>query len=108
MPTYLYECPKTEDNEGHGEFEEYHSMSHKLEFCPKCKEEGKGDVPVKRLINSTSVGVVALTGHEYVASIKSSAQQMKKEIYASEKRYANFLGDDVYQKLQTNIDNSKK
>jgi putative FmdB family regulatory protein len=45
MPTYLYECPT------HGEFEHQHSITERLECCPKCAEE---DPPkhqeVKRLI----------------------------------------------------------
>ena len=35
MPTYLYLCPE------HGEFEEYHSISFKLEKCPLCEKENK-------------------------------------------------------------------
>lgn len=45
MPTYLYLC-----KESHGEFEVDHSMSEKLELCPKCKEDGK-ESPVTRLIS---------------------------------------------------------
>jgi putative FmdB family regulatory protein len=46
MATYLYSCEK------HGEFEETHSMSVKLEECPHCKKEGLDGQPVKRLISS--------------------------------------------------------
>lgn len=48
MPTYIYEC------EEHGEFEEYHKITEKLEFCPKCKTEHNIDKPVKRLIASST------------------------------------------------------
>lgn len=47
MPTYLYYCEK------HGEFEETHSISTKLEECPKCKEEGNKN-PIERRINSNN------------------------------------------------------
>lgn len=36
-----------------GEFEETHSISTKLEECPKCKEEGNTN-PVQRKINSNN------------------------------------------------------
>lgn len=44
MPTYLYEC------EAHGEFEEIHSITEKLEECPKCKAEGRLNSKLNRLI----------------------------------------------------------
>jgi hypothetical protein len=43
MITYLYLCPT------HSEFEYAHSISTKLEFCPKCEEENI-KTPVTRLI----------------------------------------------------------
>jgi putative FmdB family regulatory protein len=49
MPTYLYSCEQCKQ-----EFEEYHSMSHVLEECPKCKANGKESPPPKRLISGTS------------------------------------------------------
>ena len=42
MPTYVYEC------QHHGEFEVEHSMKEKLEFCPKCEEEGQSNQPIKK------------------------------------------------------------
>ena len=47
MPTYLYFCEK------HGEFEELHKITEKLEKCPKCESDGV-DSPVKRLIGASS------------------------------------------------------
>ncbi len=44
MPTYLYFCEK------HGEFEIFHSIKEKLEFCPKCEEEGLEPQKIERLI----------------------------------------------------------
>lgn len=52
MPTYVYQC------ELHGEFEENHSMSEKLEYCPKCKEAGLEPKKVTRLIASNGTFIL--------------------------------------------------
>jgi hypothetical protein len=103
MPEYLYECPK------HGEFETTHSIMIKLEVCPKCVEEGV-DPPneVKRLINCMTKGVVELTGNELTAKVREDANQMQREMYSSEKKYSNMLGEGHYQQLQQRIDYSKR
>jgi len=44
MPTYTYKC------ELHGEFDEEHSITEKLEECTRCKEEGLIPQKVTRLI----------------------------------------------------------
>jgi putative FmdB family regulatory protein len=101
MPTYTYLCPV------HDEFDEYHSITMKLTHCPKCKEEGK-DQEVKRLISSGgSKGIVELTGHELVAKTKKDAQKLKRDVYSSEKLYANVIGTDRYEGLQKRIDRNK-
>ncbi len=51
MPAYLYKCSI------HNEFEEIHSIKDKLEYCPKCKEDGV-KTPVTRLIAGTSCFVL--------------------------------------------------
>jgi CII-binding regulator of phage lambda lysogenization HflD len=100
MPTYRYvaitECK-------HGEFEEYHSMSVKLTHCPHCKEEGV-DTEVKRLINMEARGVVELYGDDLVASVKSGAQQLKKDAARDEKIYSNLISETKYQDIQTRMD----
>lgn len=102
MPTYTYLCPI------HNEFDEYHSITIKLTHCPQCKEDGK-EQEVKRLISSGgSKGIVELTGNELVAKTKEDAQKFKREVYASEKKYANVVGDGVYQGLQKKIDNHRR
>lgn len=103
MPTYLYECPK------HGEFEESHSITIKLETCPKCKDDNI-DPPgeLKRLINCSSKGVVELTGHELASKMKEDITQLKKDMAGSEKVYSNMLGEGNYQNLQQKIDTNKK
>lgn len=60
MPTYLYKC------EEHGEFEEMHSISDKLEECPKCKAEGKKSETPTRLIAAGSTFI--LTGGGWASS----------------------------------------
>lgn len=101
MPTYEYECPE------HGVFEEFHSITIKLEHCPKCKEGGK-DIEIKRLISGGSGrGVVELTGHDLVAKTKEDIVKLKKDMSKSDKVYANMLGDDKYQALQTKMDKQK-
>ncbi len=103
MPTYLYECPH------HGEFEEYHSSSIKLEDCPLCQEEGKADIgKVKRLICGTNRGVVELTGQELTAKLKDDVKKLKKDMNNSEKVYSNMLGEAKYENLQRNIDKSRR
>lgn len=101
MPTYLYECPI------HKEFEEYHSMSVKLEHCPNCEKENIIS-EVKRLICGTNRGIVELVGQELLDKIKGDAQQLKRDAAKSEKIYSNLLGEDKYQALQTRIDKQGK
>jgi len=55
MPTYTYKC------DVHGEFDEFHSISEKLEECPKCKEEGLPPQKVVRLIAGTG-GFILMGG----------------------------------------------
>jgi putative FmdB family regulatory protein len=52
MPTYIYRCEK------HGEFEEMHSISTKLEKCPHCEAEGIESAAPERLIAATSFVLV--------------------------------------------------
>lgn len=101
MPTYLYECPV------HGEFEEFHSMSIKLEHCPTCEKENVTS-EVKRLICGTSKGVVELYGNDLVAKTKEDIKKMKSDMHKSEKIYSNMLGEDKYQKMQTQMDKNKR
>jgi putative FmdB family regulatory protein len=100
MPTYLYECPT------HGEFEDFHSASTKLEKCPQCEAEGK-DQEVKRLIALGSKGVVELYGQDLVDKIKGDVRKLKADAAKDEKVYANLLGEEKYQSLQTKMDQQK-
>jgi putative FmdB family regulatory protein len=96
MPTYEYECPE------HGIFEEYHSIKTKLENCPQCQQ------PIKRLISLGGKGVVELNGQELVDKLKGDAKKLKSEAAKDEKVYANLLGEQNYQNLQTKMDKQKR
>lgn len=101
MPTYEYECPE------HGIFQEFHSITIKLENCPQCKELGK-EQPINRLISLGGKGVVELYGNELVDKIKGDAQKIKQEAATNENVYANLLGEEKYQNLQTKMDQQKR
>lgn len=101
MPTYVHFC---EDKNCSHEWEDYYSIKQDPpKVCPKCKQE-----TARRGINNTNVGVVELTGKEYVAKVKADAQKFKKDIYNSEKLYSNVLGESKYQEVQTKLDAAKK
>jgi putative FmdB family regulatory protein len=101
MPTYEYECPV------HGVFEEMHSITIKLEHCAQCKEDGN-EQEIKRLISLNGRGIVELVGQDLVDKVKSDTNKLKKDMYKSEKVYANLLGEDRYESMQKKIDKNKK
>ncbi|SRR5258708_40271197 len=104
MPTYLYLCEKV-----HGEFEEEHSIKVTLEHCPKCQAEGLESQKLKPLISGGSGrGIVELTGQDLIDKCRSDAQQIKKDASQKEKVYANLLGEDKYQALQTRMDRQRR
>lgn len=98
MPTYLYKCPI------HNEFEEAHSIKIKLEFCPKCQNENNIETKIERLINCMSKGVVELGNQELVAKLKQDAKDLQMNASKSDKIYANLLGEDKYQAMQSQMD----
>ncbi len=98
---YLHLCRKCE----HKWEEEYSMKVDPPTICPNCKVEGE----VQRLIfGGSGRGIVELTGQDLKDKIKSDAKQLSKEMYSSEKVYANLLGEDKYQKLQTKMDAAKR
>jgi putative FmdB family regulatory protein len=100
MPTYIYECEPNNQ-----EFEEFHSIKTQLEDCPLCKEKNLPPHKPKRLISGGSGrGIVELSGQEIVSKAKEDAQKMKKDIYSSEQKYANVIGQDKYHEIQTRMD----
>ncbi len=85
--------------------EEYSIKADPPTLCPKCQVEGQ----VQRLISGGSgKGIVELTGRDLIDKVKADTLQLKKEMYSSEKVYANLLGEDKYQRLQTQMDQAKK
>ncbi len=96
--TYLYKCLV------HDKFEWEHSIKEKLEFCPKCEEEGLDQQKVDRLINCVTKGVVELYGDELVSKLKNDAKNIQIEASHSDKKYASLLGEERYNQLQTQMD----
>jgi putative FmdB family regulatory protein len=101
MPTYEFQCKECKH-----EWEDFMSIkAPDPEECPSCKVKGQ----VLRLISGGSGrGTVELYGHELVDKLKGDAQKLKQDAAKNEKVYANLLGDDHYQALQTRIDTQKK
>lgn len=107
MPTYEFKCQsKVEEQECGHEWEEFLSIkAPDPEECPKCKAKGH----VLRLISGGSGrGTVELYGQELVDKIKADANKVKAQAAKDEKIYANLLGEDRYQNLQTQMDKRKR
>jgi hypothetical protein len=103
MPTYEFR----HDLEGcKYEWEEFLSMSApNPTHCTKCGVEGN---IIKLISGGSGRGIVELQGQELLDKCKADAKQLKKDAAKNENVYANLLGDDHYQALQTRIDNQKK
>jgi len=99
MPTYEYICKEC----GH-EWEDFHSITDEpIKICPECGKES-----AKRLISGGSgKGMVTLYGHELKAKNKEDVRKMKKEMHNSTSMYANLLGEDKYQQIQSRMDKNK-
>jgi putative FmdB family regulatory protein len=102
MPTYEF-AHSVEDCKN--EWEEWLSMSApNPTHCPKCNAEGN----ITKLISLGSKGVVELYGHDLVDKIKGDVRQLKKDAAADSKVYANLLGEEKYQAIQTKMDDQKR
>jgi len=99
MPTYEHRC----DTCQHEWEAEYSIKADPPKRCPKCEAE-----TVTRLISGATKGVVELYGQELIDKLKSDAQKTKQEAAKDEKIYANLLGEDRYQSLQTKMDEQKR
>jgi putative FmdB family regulatory protein len=100
MPTYEFICEECKH-----EWEIYQSMSApNPDDCPSCKATGN----IKKLISLGSKGIVELYGNDLVDKIKGDAQKLKQEAAKNESVYANLLGEDKYQSLQTKMDDQKR
>jgi len=102
MPTYDF-CHKT--NECNHEWEVFQSMSApNPTHCPKCNAEGN----VVKLISLGGKGIVELYGNELVAKLKEDGKKLQREASTNSNTYANLLGEDRYQSLQTKMDQQTK
>lgn len=100
MPCYEHICDGCQH-----EWEDIYSFKDPVPTeCPECHKQGQ----VRRLISLPAQGVVELTGHDLQAKIKSDARKMKSDMSKSENVYANMLGEDRYQSVQTKMDKAKK
>jgi hypothetical protein len=103
MPTYEFlhdveECKH--------EWEDFRSITAAdPTHCPKCNAEGN----IVHLISGGSgKGVVELYGAELIEKCKADGKKIAQEASKNEQTYANLLGADRYQALQTRLDNQKK
>jgi putative FmdB family regulatory protein len=99
MPIYEHQCQSC----GYEWEDEYSIKADPPEVCPKCEQK-----TVKRLISLGGKGVVELTGNDLIEKVKNDASNLKKEASMNEKLYANLLGEDKYQNLQSKIDKKNK
>lgn len=101
MPTYEHICEKCNE-----EFEDFYSIkSDPPTKCPLCGEDGY----VKRLISGGSgKGNVELYGQELKDKLMADGAQYRQEVYSSENKYANFIGENRYQSLQSQMDRRAK
>lgn len=99
MPTYEFQCQECKH-----EWEDFLSIKAPDPDCPSCQAK-----KTLRLISGGSGrGVVELTGQDLIDKVKSDVRDLKKDAAQKEKVYANLLGDDKYQQLQTRMDQQKR
>lgn len=97
MPTYSHIC--TDETCSH-EWEDVYSIKKDPpKICPRCNKE-----TAQRTISLSSKGIVELHGQDFVDKTMEDGRKFKEEVYKSEKLYANILGEDRYQRIQTKLD----
>jgi putative FmdB family regulatory protein len=99
MPIYEHMCETCK----HEWEDEYSIKADPPDTCPAC-----GAKTVKRLISLGGKGVVELTGQDLINKCKEDAKQIKKEMHQNANVYANMLGEDRYNDLQTKMDRRKR
>lgn len=106
MPSYEYKHKVEICNH---EWEEWKSITKCMptseDKCPKCGQAGDIELQVS---GGSGKGVVELTGRDYINKVKADAKDFKREVYSNENTYANVLGNDKYQQLQTQMDKRKR
>ena len=103
MPTYEYKHAQTECQH---EWEEVRSITAPdPTHCPQCGAEGN----ITHLISGGSgKGRVELYGNDLTDKIKADAKQLQRDAAGSEKIYANLLGEDKHQALQSRMDRQRR
>jgi putative FmdB family regulatory protein len=101
MPTYLHFCKNCNQ-----EFEDFYSIkADPPTKCLLCEAEGQ----VTRLISGGSGrGKVELTGRELIESMREEGRKERNEIYKSETKYANIIGESKYQSIQQSLDKRRR
>lgn len=93
MPNYPHECQKCDHF-----WEKFYSINKPIpDECPNCGANGF----VKRLIVGAPAAKVLLSGKELNAKIASERKEITKTIADDEKKYANIVGEEKYQKMLT-------
>lgn len=101
MPTYFHVC---ENQECSFEWEDDYSIkAEPPKDCPKCLKQ-----TAKRMISLCGKGVVELVGEEITKKTEEDVRKLKSDMHRSEKMYANLLGEDRYQRMQTQIDKRRR
>lgn len=97
MPSYLYVCNNVDCV---GEFEEFHSISIKLEECPHCEAAGRGSQPLKRLINGggSGKGIVEKSHAEFMESLPGEVSKINQRASRDQQFLANFIGESRFNK----------
>jgi len=101
MPTYLHIC--TDETCGFEWEDDYSICESPPQDCPKCKKN-----TAKRIIYGNIIGRVELYGEDLATKLKEDGAKMRKNIYASEKAYANIIGESNYQNIQSQLDKNKR
>jgi putative FmdB family regulatory protein len=101
MPYYEHVCTNEECK--HEWEDEYSVKMDPPKICPKCGQE-----TAKRLISLNGKGVVELFGQDLVDKVKADAKKLEQDAHRNENTYANLLGSDKFQRLQTAYDKNKK
>lgn len=101
MPMYEHVC---QNNSCKYEWEDQYSIKQEPpKICPKCHQE-----TAMRVISLSGKGVVELYGQDLVSKCLSDAQKIKNEAHQNANKYANLLGEDRYNKIQTSMDRRPK
>jgi putative FmdB family regulatory protein len=99
MPTYEYLCSNPDCI---GEFEEFHSITTKLEECPHCKTAGRGVQVVQRLISGGSgKGIMEQSFSEMKAALPGQIAKIKQRAARDENYLANLVGETKYNRNQS-------